>query len=166
MTLKSGLYTLWKSFKFMKNLYTKKLFLLLIVSIYTSFLCAQSSSNFWKKSSVFPSSVEVLKRNTQPSSYQVFELDVDAFKAALEQAPLSDTYRNTSGKILEFPMSDGTFQQFEVTESSIMEPELAAKFQMIKTYKAIGVDDKTATMRFSVTQNGVHAFSLSGQRGS
>ena len=152
--------------KFMKYLSAKKLFLLLIVSLHVSVLFAQSQSNFWKKSSASRTTSEVLSRKTHPSSYQVFELDLDTFRAALSQAPLSDNHRNTSGEIIDFPMSDGTFQQFEVTESSIMQPELAAKFPDIKTYKAIGVDDKTATMRFSITQNGLHGFSLSGQRSS
>ncbi|WP_159022310.1 reprolysin-like metallopeptidase [Formosa sp. L2A11] len=150
----------------MKQLYTKKFFLLLLVSLYTSFLSAQSSSNFWKKATTSSSKSESLSRKTHPDTYQVFELDLTGFKAALLKTPLSDNYRNTSGQILDFPMSDGTFQQFEVTESSIMESKLAAKFPGIKTYKAVGVDDKTATMRFSVTQNGVHAFSLSGKRSS
>ncbi|MDB9874537.1 M12 family metallo-peptidase, partial [Flavobacteriaceae bacterium] len=43
---------------------------------------------------------------------------------------------------------------------------LAAKFPQIKTYKAIGVDDPTATMRFSVTQFGLHSMKLSGIDGA
>ncbi|WP_299782190.1 reprolysin-like metallopeptidase [uncultured Formosa sp.] len=150
----------------MKYLYTKKLFLLLLVSLHASFLFAQSTSNFWKKTTTSRVIRDPLSRKTHPDTYQVYELDLTSFQAALTQAPLSDNYRNTSGQVMEFPMSDGTFQKFEVTESSIMEPKLAEKFPEIKTYKAIGVDDETATMRFSVTQNGLHAFSLSGKRSS
>ncbi|CDF77856.1 putative peptidase [Formosa agariphila KMM 3901] len=150
----------------MKNLYTKKLLLLLLVSLQFNFIFAQSTSKFWRNVSNERVANKTLERKTHPENYQVFHLELEAFKAALTQAPLSDKNRNTSGIIMEFPMSDGTFQLFEVTESSILAPKLAAKFPMIKTYKGIGVDDKTATMRFSITQNGLHVFSLSGQRTS
>jgi len=43
-----------------------------------------------------------------------------------------------------------------------MDSELEAKFPMIKTYAAQGIDDPTATMRFSVTQFGLHTMALSG----
>ncbi|MDW5287192.1 reprolysin-like metallopeptidase [Formosa sp. PL04] len=144
----------------------KKLFLLLIVSLHVSFIFGQNTSNFWKNVSNERVASATIGRKTQPEKFKVFQLDLDAFKTALKQAPLSDNRRNSAGMILDFPMSDGSFQQFEVTESSIMGPKLSAKFPMIKTYKAIGIDDKTATMRFSVTQNGLHVFSLSGQRSS
>ncbi|MFB9053205.1 reprolysin-like metallopeptidase [Formosa undariae] len=145
---------------------TKSLLLLLLVSLYTSFLFAQSSSKFWKNVSNERVASKTLERKAQPEAYQIFQLELEAFKTALTKAPLSDSNRNSSGIIMEFPMSDGTFQQFEITESSIMAPKLSAKFPMIKTYKGIGLDDKTATMRFSVTQNGLHVFSLSAKRSS
>jgi len=45
-----------------------------------------------------------------------------------------------------------------------MHPDLAAKFPMIKSYVAQGVDDPTATMRFTITQFGLHTQTLSGKR--
>ncbi|WP_434037095.1 reprolysin-like metallopeptidase [Formosa sp. 4Alg 33] len=150
----------------MKNLNTKTFLLLLIVSFCSSIVFAQSSSIFWKNVSNERVANKTLARKTEPKAYQIFQLEIEAFKTALSKAPLSDSNRNSSGIIMAFPMSDGTFQQFEITESSIMEPKLAAKFPMIKTYKGIGVDDKTATMRFSVTQSGLHVFSLSAKRSS
>mgnify|MGYP003655615788 FL=1 len=68
--------------------------------------------------------------------------------------------------IVEFPTPEGTFEKYRVSESPIMAPGLAARYPMIKTYKAVGIDDPTATMRFSVTQFGLHAMVLSGKRSS
>lgn len=145
---------------------TKNVFLLIVVSFYASFIFAQTSLNFWKKTSNSRLITERLIRKTHPKTYQVLDLDLEGLKEALNKVSLSNNSRNPSSQIIDFPMSDGSFQQFKVTESSIMESKLAAKYSMIKTYKAVGIDDKTATMRFSITQNGLHAYSLSGKRNS
>src|SRR5699024_1142285 len=109
---------------------------------------------------------EKVQRAVQPEKYELYQLNLEHFKGLLENAPLR---RNTTGKsnvVVAFPMPEGGFEHFRVTESPVIAPELAAKFPMIKTYKAIGVDDPTATMRFSLTQFGLHSFSLSGKRSS
>lgn len=109
---------------------------------------------------------EKVNRNTQPKEFLLFSLNLSQFKNMLQKAPLRYQISGQSSLVLPFPMPDGTFQNFRVSESPIMEPDLAEKFPLIKTYKAIGIDDPTATMRFSVTQFGVHAMSLSGKRGA
>src|SRR5699024_1606759 len=42
---------------------------------------------------------------------------------------------------------------------------LSARYENIKTYSAVGVDDPTATMRFSITQFGLHNMTMSGRDG-
>ncbi|WP_066223343.1 reprolysin-like metallopeptidase [Formosa haliotis] len=150
----------------MKTHYTKTLFLLLALSFNANLIFAQSGSKFWKDVSQERVASKTLSRKTNPESFKVYQLDLEGLKTALQQSQGSQTRRHAAVMVMEFPMEDGTFQKFQVTESSIMGPKLAAKFPMIKTYKAVGLDDKTATMRFSITQQGLHAFSLSGKRSS
>ncbi len=92
------------------------------------------------------------------------QLDRDALAALLRQAPLEFTRAATSNPVvIPLPMPDGTFAKFRIVESSIMEPELAAKFRDIKTYSGQGIDDRTATTRFDLTPTGFHAVVLSLQ---
>ena len=148
----------------MKTHHTKKLLL-------TLFLCCGatlfSQNQYWGKttSSRF-SEAEILQRTSMPNSFKVFHLNRAKFSEVLDLAPLKNSNALNAPVVVEFPISDGSFQRFSITESPIMHPTLAAKYPQIKTYKAIGIDDPTATMRFSVTQFGLHAMKLSGIDGT
>jgi hypothetical protein len=56
----------------------------------------------------------------------------------------------------------GGFRKFRLVESPVMEPELAARFPDIKTYRGQGVDDPAATanVRLDVAPQGFHAMVL------
>lgn len=124
-----------------------------------------AQNNYWKKTSVSAlKGTKTIERAVTPTEFEVFTLNVNAFKNALNGAPLRGSISGKSNTILEFPNPEGELESFRITESPIMAPGLAVKFPGIKTYKATGIDDPTATMRFSVTQFGMHAMSLSGKR--
>ncbi|HEX8844156.1 MAG TPA: M12 family metallo-peptidase, partial [Pyrinomonadaceae bacterium] len=99
-----------------------------------------------------------------PKSYRSLRLNQAAWTALLRQAPMEFTEAAARSRtIMTLPMPNGTFARFRVEESPIMEPELAARFPEIKTYRGQGVDDPTATTRFDWTPKGLHAIVLSSQ---
>jgi len=108
----------------------------------------------------------MISRSAMPQSYRVVRLDESPFISFLSQAPaeFSESARDTH-LVLSMPMPDGTFTTFQIEESPIMEPELAAKFPQIKTYRGQGIDDPSATARFDVTPSGLHAIIFS-ERGT
>ncbi len=136
---------------------------LLLLPILLFSLVSLGQNNIWTRADDNFASSEKKYRANIPAKYQTFALDMDALKAILATAPLRNSSRN-SNTIISLPDANGNFQNFLVFEAPIMEAGLAAKFPMIKSYPAQGVDDKSAVARFSVTTLGFHSMTLS--RGS
>ncbi len=146
----------------------KNNFFISVFIIMFCFIAKQSQAEngqLWTEASFAKTSkMTLVHRSSQPKKYKLFKLDIKKFKARLTQAPDRAAAKGISHTIIEFPNPEGVLTQFRVFESPVMPPKLAAKFPMIKTYKAQGIDDPTATMRFSVTQFGLHTITLSGTR--
>ncbi|WP_289043422.1 reprolysin-like metallopeptidase [uncultured Olleya sp.] len=146
----------------------KKL-LLNLTKISTMMLCVVTfgQQDYWTLSSEDKvKNLDKVRRASFPSDYQIFSLDIEKFKTNIINAPVRGENIGKSNVIVYFPNAKGELERFSVTEAPIMESELAARHPMIKTYKAAGLDDQTATMSFSVTQFGLHTMSLSGKRSS
>ncbi|MCK5002473.1 MAG: hypothetical protein KAJ92_04255 [Gammaproteobacteria bacterium] len=59
---------------------------------------------------------------------------------------------------IDLPMPYGGLQTFNVVESSVMAPELAAKYPQIKTYKVVAANDPTVTGALGTGGKGFHAY--------
>ncbi len=119
-----------------------------------------AGNNYWKPvEKVSISGLEKMNRNTIPSTAYFYELNLQQLKNLLQQAPSRGQQSNL---IIKFPDAYGKMNSFKVYASPIMPEVLSNKYPMIKTYCAQGIDDPTATMRFSVTQFGLHCMILSG----
>ncbi|UGS23827.1 zinc-dependent metalloprotease [Flavobacterium channae] len=142
----------------------KKLQLLLTFVLFASLSYGQNK--LWTKVSIEKlGSQEKMERVSVPSAYQIMHLDLNAFKQNLVGAPvdLDGVFSNT---IVEFPNSKGELSKFRVYESPIMEKGLADRYPDIKSYSAIGIDNPTVRLRFSVTLFGLHVMSTSGDEGT
>jgi hypothetical protein len=97
-----------------------------------------------------------------PSSYRLFKLDPHALDIFLKRVPAEFSIAAEADPIvITLPLPNGSFGRFRVEESSIMEPNLAARYPDIKAYKGRGLDDPTARVRFERTPDGLHAMVLS-----
>jgi subtilisin-like proprotein convertase family protein len=109
--------------------------------------------------------LEKMERASVPSVYQIMHLNLNAFKQSLVGAPL-DTEGTFSNTIVSFPNSEGELFRFRVYEAPIMEKGLEDRYPDIKSYVALGIDNPTVKLRFSVTLFGLHVMSLSGDEGT
>jgi hypothetical protein len=82
-----------------------------------------------------------------------------AMRSVLADAP--DNSRGARSLTIDLPAPDGSMMSFNVWESAVMAPELAAAFPEITTYSGQAIDDPAATIVFDVTPHGFHAQVLS-----
>lgn len=100
-------------------------------------------------------------RIIQAKHYVSYQLNLADFSSRLTTAPAFSDSDLAQEVIISLPLSDGTFQEFGITQTEVMHPQLAAKYPMIKTYNARGITDRTAIGKLDVTPFGFHAMILS-----
>ena len=133
----------------------------ILVNVYSVF--AQNQV-VWKQVDLSQARNMMSSMSTEPSNFKVFELDLSALNEGLLNAPMRSAFRERAEKIMTFPNHEGQLEKFKVMEASIMHPDLAAKYKNIKSYAGQGIDDPSATIRFSVSdQLGFHGMITSGK---
>lgn len=141
----------------------RTLFLLVVLF---SFCNSFSQNSYWKKITGDEVRSPLLTRASNPSEYLLYSLNLDLLKAKLATAPSRNIMGVESSVVIAFPNPQGEMQNFRIYEASIMHPELAARHPEIQSYIGLGVEDKTAMIRFSTTVFGLHTMTFSGKNGT
>ncbi len=125
---------------------------------------SHTEAHLWRENERVSNEKSVAKIGSRPKSYRTLSLNEVAQRAELRHAPMEFTKAaRLSQVVITLPIPDGTFARFQVEESPVMAPQLAALFPETKTYRGRGLDDPTATTRFDVTRAGLHAIVLSSK---
>ncbi len=134
----------------------KNLFTLLLALFVASPLWAQ---DFWKELPAERLSPELKATSRVPvKAFRALEIDLEALRALLERAPLENTDEARTRPLrLPLPLPDGSEAAFEVVESPILEPALAARFPEIRTYAGRRIDRPAETTRFDISPYGFNA---------
>lgn len=101
-----------------------------------------------------PSNIEVRES-------QYYRLDAPALLSQLAQAPLRDGSGSKSTLTVSFPGKNGKLEPYAIYEAPVLHPDLGAEHPDIKSYIGVGLQDKTAMIRFSTTVFGFHGMILS-----
>ena len=126
------------------------------------FIPSFAQKNFWNKNQSADLLTQRMPRETMPKQFEVYSLDLVRFAAELSKTPKRESKNINSAVILSFPNAEGQFINYRIYEASVMHPDLQSQFENIKSYVGIGVENKTAMIRFSTTLFGVHAMLFSG----
>lgn len=99
-------------------------------------------------------------KEINPIRYKTASINMESLLQRLDAAPAE--FAPTTGQvtIISLPYPDGTYRQFRVYDSPMMEPGLQEKYPHFKTWKIYGVDDPSASGRLSFTSLGFHGLVL------
>ncbi len=141
------------SYRFLRFLVFSAIFLFASETIF-------AQTKMWQIMSIEPNSIGL--KQIIPENYKVLKLDVLSMKLLLSKTSLEFTSAaKSSNTILELPMPDGSFEEFVIIESPMMEAELAKQFPEIKTYSAYSLINPSTTAQIDFTPKGFHAMVLS-----
>lgn len=115
------------------------------------------TENLWSASSL-KRSADVFENKTSIEEPKIFSLDINRLKDALSNAPKRFTTDRKSEIVISFPNSEGKMENFRVTESSNLAPELAAKYPDIKSY--VGEASNGSTVYFSISPLGLSSMEI------
>lgn len=97
-------------------------------------------------------------RSVMPRAYRTLRIDAGALDQVLTRAPQEAAVAAADSPVLlQLPLPDGRFEAFRIVESSVMAPELAARYPQIRSFVGQGVDDPSATLRLDLSHKGLHA---------
>jgi hypothetical protein len=102
------------------------------------------------------------KASKWASKYVSFKSNIINLENFLASAPHEQNINlRNSNFIFSLPTPAGTFTEFKIVVSPVMEQGLADAYPFIKTYAGQGITDPAATLRFDITQFGFHAMVIS-----
>ena len=131
----------------------KILKLLLIVTLH-SFSAYAQTDKFWSSHNDVGRIVtdKAVARLSFPKEFKLFNLNIDPLKQDLFSVVDNHARHST---IISLPNADGLIEQFEVFEASNFEPDLQAQFPTIRAYSGKGITDKYATLKLSISPQGI-----------
>ncbi|MBT9490894.1 MAG: hypothetical protein IV107_00780 [Paucibacter sp.] len=121
---------------------------------------AQAGGSFWQETKLATGKVSAkgAVMAVQPKRFRSLTLDRSGFAALAFEAPLERTAAaSLSPLVISLPHPNGGYQRFAISESPVMESELAKRHPEIKTFAGRGLDDPRATLRMDLTPLGLHA---------
>jgi hypothetical protein len=94
----------------------------------------------------------------RPFRFQLYEIDDEEIRTKLWNTPHErEMYSNNREEIIRFPLYDGSMDDFSVVEYSMMEEQLARKYDYIKTFWGKSVSNAHRIIRIDYTLQGVRA---------
>ena len=137
--------------------FMNKRYILLICAFHFLFVNFLQGQEFWQQipNESVPDSIKS-SRLVMPEAHATFQLDVQAFKALLAQAPLRNvSLTGQRGVSVKIPDPSGRMLTFEMVREEVMAPELAEKYPSIRTFIGRKINDPSTTLRLEYSPQGI-----------
>lgn len=108
----------------------------------------------WEKLTSVENSESLSKLEITKSKAHYFKIDRNTFEQKASKAILR-TAKQQSNTIITIPGINGEQEHFELYETSVFSPELAAKYPNIKSYIGFSLDHHGARLRMSMSPDGI-----------
>ncbi len=134
----------------------KKVLLLTFTLALITSLGFSQADKFWSANNESRNKIatdKAVARLSYPKEFKLFNLDAPALRQELFTVVGSN--RMKSSTVISLPNADGNLEAFEVFEASNFEPDLQAKFPEIRAYSGKGITDKYATVKLSISPQGI-----------
>ncbi len=143
----------------------KKALLLTLTLALISSLGFSQTDKFWSANTGNRTNIvtdKAVERLSYPKEFRLFDLNA----ASLRQQLFTVVGQRPSAHstIISLPNADGNIEQFEVYEASNFEPALQAQFPEIRAYSGKGITDKFATLKLSVSPQGIQSMVFRSDR--
>jgi subtilisin-like proprotein convertase family protein len=96
---------------------------------------------------------KAVARDNFPKQFKLYDLNINSLRQEL--FTLVESQNGKHATIISLPNADGQIEQFEVNEASNFDAELQAKFPEIRAYSGKGITDKYATLKLSISPQGI-----------
>ena len=133
----------------------KKNLLLTALLVFTTVFGFSQADKFWSanyESRAAIATDKAVARQSYPKSFRLFNLNFSTLQQELFAVVGKSSKSST---VISLPNADGDIEQFEVFEASNFEPDLQARFPEIRAYSGKGITDKYATLKLSISPQGV-----------
>ncbi|MCW3466992.1 reprolysin-like metallopeptidase [Chitinophaga nivalis] len=127
----------------------------------TALLCSATSfaQDYWRPHTDAGriTTDKAVARLAFPTEFKLFDLNLTPLRNEVFKA-VSRTAANPT--IISLPNADGQIEQFEIREASNFEPALQARFPEIRAFSGKGITDKEATLKLSISPQGIQTMIL------
>ncbi|MFK7831894.1 MAG: reprolysin-like metallopeptidase [Winogradskyella sp.] len=134
-----------------------KLHFVLALTIFLTVFSVTAQQNYWQKTDLENLNANGDRTTLDQNFYETYQLDIDAFKAQLINAPLRSEMVTPSSAMIYLPNTEGELEQFTVVEAPVLSEELAQLHPNIKTYLGFSTEKPGVRARFSVTPQGLQS---------
>ncbi|PSL42380.1 putative secreted protein (Por secretion system target) [Chitinophaga niastensis] len=97
---------------------------------------------------------KAIARLAFPTDFKLFDLNLAPLRNEVFRIVGNASAHST---IISLPNADGQIEQFEIIEASNFEPALQARFPEIRAFSGKGITDKHATVKLSISPQGIQA---------